>query len=332
MRKFFKYTFIISIALIIVYLVGPKVHFEKTKILDTDIDTSIENLEEYIRNKESKIKDLKPGNEAKIIWANDSLKQKTEYAVVYLHGFSACEMEGNPLHRNFAKRYGCNLYLPRLEDHGRADTNSFQLLTPENYLQSAEDAIDIAKKLGDKVIVMACSSGCTLAAAIASAGEKIDGLIFYSPNIDIFDKTSDLTVGPWGKEITSLVMKGERNHIKYDSFSQQYWNATYHINGIFALKTLINEYMSEENFIKIKQPLFMGYYFKDEEHQDKVVSVKRMLEFYDQVGTPENLKRKVAFPEANAHVITSSYKSKEYDRVQSETYKFAEEILGMHVK
>ena len=41
---------------------------------------------------------VKPENEARIIWQNDSLKNKTEYAVVYLHGFSASQEEGDPVH------------------------------------------------------------------------------------------------------------------------------------------------------------------------------------------------------------------------------------------
>jgi hypothetical protein len=145
----------------------------------------------------------------------------------------------------------------------------------------------------------------------------------------VYDPTSALLVGPWGNQLAQLVMKGSYNHIQYDSISKKYWNPTYHINGLFALKSLIKEYMLPEQFQKIKQPLFMGYWYKNEEQQDKVVSVKRMLEFYDQVATPAAQKRKVAFPEAGTHVISSSIKCKDIENVASETYRFAEEILGL---
>ncbi|MFX8354900.1 hypothetical protein ABTL90_19390, partial [Acinetobacter baumannii] len=56
---------------------------------------------------------IKPNNQARIVWANDSIKEKTEYAIVYLHGFSASQEEGNPVHINIAKYFGCNLYLSR---------------------------------------------------------------------------------------------------------------------------------------------------------------------------------------------------------------------------
>ena len=110
---------------------------------------------------------------------------------------------------------------------------------------------------------------------------------------------------------------------------EKYWNSVYHTNSLFALKTLISDYMNAETFAKINVPVFMGYYYKDEENQDKVVSVSRMLDFYEQISTPADKKRKVSFPDAGHHVISSYIMSKDINGVSAETYKFAEEILGL---
>ena len=327
--KFLKYIFVLIFLMSMVFILGPKKEFEPVKLLDTEINVSLEDLEKYVAENEADVKDLKPDNQARIIWANDSLKQKTEFAVVYLHGFSASQEEGDPLHEDFAKRYGFNLYLSRLEDHGRPDSNSFIHLTPENFMQSAEDAIDIGKKLGDKVIVMSCSTGSTLSVILAAAGEDIHSMIMYSPNIDIYDPMSELLVYPWAEELSSVVMGGKYNRIVYDTMAQKYWNSIYHTNALFTIKTLIKDYMTEENFAKIKIPVFLGYYYKDEENQDKVVSVARMLDFYSQISTPDSLKRKMAFPEAGRHVISSHIMSKDIKGVFAETCKWAEEILHL---
>jgi len=327
--KFIKYALVLILLTGVIFISGPKKEFETAKLLDTEINISLADLEKYVAEKEAAVKDLKPDNEARIIWANNSLKQKTDYAVVYLHGFSASQEEGAPLHEDFAKRYGFNLYLSRLEDHGRPDSNSFIQLTPENFLQSAEDAIDIGKKLGDKVIVMSCSTGGTLSAILAAAGEDIHSMIMYSPNIDIYDPMSELLVYPWAEELSSMVMGGTYNRIVYDTLAQKYWNSIYHTNALFTIKTLIKDYMTEENFAKIKMPVFLGYYYKDEENQDKVVSVARMHDFYDQIATPDSLKRKVAFPEAGKHVISSHIMSKDIKGVYLETCKWAEEVLHL---
>ena len=73
----------------------------------------------------------------------------------------------------------------------------------------------------------------------------------------------------------------------------------------------------------------MGYYYKNEEIQDKVVSVPAMLDMYTQIKTPENLKRKVAFPEAGDHVIASSLKTDSYEKVLQESKKFLEEVVHL---
>ncbi len=324
-----KILILIIIVLFISIISGPKEKFEKPVLFDSEINVPLPEIEAYISEKESKIKDIKSDNQARIIWADEKLKQKTEFSVVYLHGFSASQKEGDPIHTEFAKRYGFNLYLARLEDHGKADSNSFINLTPDNYVQSAEDAIDIGKLLGNKVIVMSCSTGSTLSAILASSGENIHSMIMYSPNIDLYDQKSDFLLYPWGKKLTNLIIGGEYNRNNYDSLAQKYCNSIYHTNSLFVVKSLINEYMTEENFKKITIPVFMGYYYKDEENQDKVVSVKRMLDFYNELGTPENKKQKVAFPKADAHVICASMFSKDIEGVKKATFDWAEKTLNL---
>ncbi|MBK9254911.1 MAG: alpha/beta hydrolase [Saprospiraceae bacterium] len=327
MKKYSNILIILTGIVLLSYLAGPRVKYEVPVFFDTELGADVSELESYIQLKESEIVDMKPDNEARIIWNDDSLKNVTEYSVVYLHGFSASQEEGDPVHIEFARRYGFNLYLSRLDDHGRSDPDSFKDMTPDSYIQSAEEAIEIGRKIGKKVIVMACSSGATLAAILASEGADIHSLIFYSPNIDIADSNSNLLLFPWGKQMASLVMGGTQNHVKYDSLAANYWNSTYHTNGLFVLKTIIRDYMKKDVFENIEIPVFIGYYYENEELQDNVVSVKRMLDFYDQLGTPENQKRKVAFPKAGRHVICSHVFSKDIEGVKNETFRFAQEVL-----
>jgi hypothetical protein len=115
----YKVTGFIVLLLIGGIILGPVEKFDSPVLLETDIDIPLTQLDQFIADKESKIIDLKPDNQARVIWANPEKKHKTEYAVVYLHGFSASQKEGDPIHHEFASRYGFNLYLPRLEDHGR---------------------------------------------------------------------------------------------------------------------------------------------------------------------------------------------------------------------
>ena len=74
--KFLKWLGVILLLLIIVYFLGPKPSTPNyTKDLPT-VPADATALEYYIKTNESKHK-LKPDNEARIVWFNDSLKTKS---------------------------------------------------------------------------------------------------------------------------------------------------------------------------------------------------------------------------------------------------------------
>jgi pimeloyl-ACP methyl ester carboxylesterase len=180
MKKFIKWTGFTAIGLIFVYFVGPrsdKAMFDSTL---PSVSADVVQLEKEIQTSESKFS-LKPDNEARIIWADTAKKQKTKYSMVYIHGFGATWAEGDPIHKQLAKKYGCNLYLARLHDAGVKDPNAFEDLTPENFLAGAKHALAVGKALGDSVIVIGCSAGGLLSAYLAAEHPDIKALILYSP-------------------------------------------------------------------------------------------------------------------------------------------------------
>jgi len=87
--------------------------------------------------------------------------------------------------------------------------------------------------------------------------------------------------------------------------------------------------MTKNTFKRVIKPVFMGYYYKDEVNQDDVVRVDAALKMFDQLGTPENMKQKEAFPDANNHVIGSKLLSGAWQDVENASFKFAEEKLGL---
>ena len=71
------------------------------------------------------------------------------------------------------------------------------------------------------------------------------------------------------------------------------------------------------------------YYFKDKDHQDPVLKVSAMKRMFTQLATPDSLKRQVAIPNAENHVLGSPIKSKDIESVRNEVEKFAIEILKL---
>jgi pimeloyl-ACP methyl ester carboxylesterase len=318
--------------LIIIYLFGPR---PETPVYTATLPVvpGTGELEKFISAKEAAHK-IKPDNEARIVWVNDSLKQKTDYAIVYLHGFSASQEEGNPVHRNIAKKFGCNLYLSRLAEHGIDTTEQLQNLTADNYWESVKQALAIGKQLGNKVILMGTSTGGTQALQLAAAyPNDVAALILYSPNIAINDPNAWLLNDHWGLQIAKLVKGGNYNDPADERpIYKQYWNKPYRLEAIVALEEMLETTMNKETFGKIQQPVLMLYYYKDEEHQDKVVKVSAMKEMFTQLSTDSMHKHAIALPNTGDHVIGSPIKSGDIKSVENETEKFIKEVLGMQQK
>jgi esterase/lipase len=303
---------------------GPTVSFPPLDFSPFILNAQIEDLDSMIFVKESEIKDLKPDNEARIVWA-DSTKVKTKYAIVYLHGFSASQEEGNPVHRDVAKEFGYNLYLSRLYDHGRDDKNTFKDNSPQKLFDSAKEALEIGKMIGDSIILMSCSTGGTLSVLLADE-PLISSFVMYSPNFDLYDRSSYLITKPWGVDVLDIVMKGKYNHVNYDSLGNAYWNPDYHTDGVVALRWILDNYMTDAYFERINKPVFIGYYYKDEDHKDEVVSIEAMKNFMETINTPYSKKSLIAFPNTGTHVISSHVMSKDIESVRRETIKFLKEL------
>lgn len=314
--------------LVVVYLLGPKAPKPVLDATLPSLSVSIDELDQYIHDKEFAHPSLKPDNQARIIWA-DTNKQATEYSVVFLPGFSATYGEGDPVHLEFAKRYACNMYVARLYAHGLDTVSAMGELTPDKYLETAKEAIVIGQRIGKKVIVMSSSTGGTLGLYLAAHHPEIYALICYSPNVRIYDPLAAALTMPWGFQIAKWVSGGEYRDYEAPEDFKQYWTTKTHLNALIGVQSLVENTMTPEVFEKVNQPLFVGYYYKNEEEQDKVVSVDAMLDMYNRVSTPENMKRKQAFPEAGRHVLCSKYRTEDYSRVMSETFKFTEQVLGL---
>jgi len=323
--RILKIVILSILALFVIYFLGPQP--PKPKLNDVlPTVASINALDSQITAMEAPHK-IKPNNEAKIIWA-DSSKTQTEYAIVYLHGFSASQMEGDPVHQNIAKQFHCNLYLARLAEHGIDTTEDLMNLTAENYWESAKLAYAIGKQLGKKVILMGTSTGGTLALQLAANYPEIAGLILYSPNIEVFNPSAPLLNNPWGLQIGRAVLKSNYVDIKYkDSAYPTYWNKHYRIEAVVALQNLLEATMTEANFKKIHQPTLALYYYKDEAHQDNVIKVSAIQKMMQQIATPSNLKMEMAMPNTGEHVLASPIVSNDIVSVEKATTKFMKEMI-----
>ncbi len=322
MRTLLRVLLLLAIALPIVYLLGPappKPHYATP--LPT-VPAEAGSLEKYVAAMERQHQ-LKPNNEARIVWYNDSLRQQTEYAIVYLHGFSASQEEGNPTHRDIARQFGANLYLARLADHGIDTTEELLHYSPERLWESARHAYAIGRQLGRKVLIMGTSTGGSVALQLAATYPNIAGLVLISPNIEINDPNAWMLNNHWGKQIARLVLGSNYRTAGDDRpIYKAYWNYRYRIESLVALQEYLETAMVPATFQQVKQPVLTLAYYKNEQEQDPVVKVSAMRDMHAALGTPESQKKWVEMSTTGDHVQGSPIKSKDVEGVKRQVSTF----------
>ncbi len=316
-----------------VYALGPepsKPLWDPTAI---QVPTDPDGLEKYVAANEAQHK-LKPDNEARIVWA-DSTRKKTPYSVVYIHGFSASQGEGDPVHRQFAKTFGCNLYLARMADHGVDTTDALLNFSADRWWKSSKEALAIGKAIGDRVIVMSTSTGGTMALILAATyPDDVFALINMSPNVELRNPLAWIANNPWGLQIARLNQGSDYNVTPVSAGADstldlRYWNHKYRLEAVCQLQELLEDKMNEGTFKKITQPTLSLYFFKSELEQDEQVKVEAILKMNEQIATPDDLKMTVPIPNAGGHVLGSSVVSKDIEAVNAAVRDFAITKLRM---
>lgn len=322
-----KWWIIALFVLVFIYLVGPAPSTPRYSETLPVLPSQTPAIEAFIKQNEAAHK-IRPDNEARIVWANDSAKNITEYSILYLHGFSASQGEGDPVHKYIAKKYGCNLYLSRLAEHGIDTTEKLVNLTADKLWESAKEAYMIASRIGKKVIVVGTSTGGTLALMLAAHYPQVHSLILLSPNIEIFDSNAWILNNPWGLQL-ARVINGSDYVISKDTrpIYRQYWTYNYRLEAVVQLEEMLESSMKPALFKQVRQPVLMLYYYRDKIHHDSVVNVPAMLKMFDELGTPAANKRSVPIPNAGDHVIGSYIKSHDVQSVEHQIEMFMNEVL-----
>ena len=329
-----KITIAIIIILGIIYLLGPTPEKPNYNTTFPSLTSDLIRLSDSISVSEKSIENIKKDNGARIIFANDSLKNKTDWSVVYIHGFSASAMEGNPIHEEFAKKYGMNLYLARMSDHGIKSEDELIGMTANRLWETAKNALAVGERLGDKVILMSTSTGGTLSILLASKfPDKVSALINFSPNIRINDPSAFILNKPWGLQLARLVMGSNYNVTGSQTEpSAAYWNNKYRLEATVNLQELVETSMTEETFKNVKCPSLTIAYYKDEEHQDPTVKVEAEEWMSSLISTPESKKRFVKLPNVGGHPLASGIFSKDLESVRVTINSFADDVLGLKSK
>ncbi len=293
------------------------------------------DLENAIHEHGQSFAPLKQNNEAKIVWADEAAKEKTEYSIAYLHGFAASRREGFPWHRAIGKKFGCNLYLARLHSHGLKRKHFFEGFTVLKLLSSAVDACRIAQKLGEKVLIMGTSAGASLALCAAGSAQcpvSVKGLMLVSPLIHFYGCHSLFLENEFGRFLAKTIRGSDyKQQLNTESslIEKEIWYPFIPLSAALTLGTFLQNHIHRSLFSNVKCPVFVGYYFKNKLFHDRIVSPHAILRLKQQLGTASSKQHFVNFPQARSHVIGSGLLSKSVAELTAETIYFLKKKAGV---
>ena len=260
-----KKILLVIVSLIVIFLISlPITRYRLDgKINPLKLPTSVADLDSYLVQSESKFGDVVPGAEKKIIWAS-ARREQTEYAIVYIHGYSASRQETAPLADLVAKDLKANLFYTRLTGHAR-NPEAFANSNANDWLNDSVEALEIGKKLGRKVILMGTSTGSSLICWLVSQDKyqkDVASIIFISPNFYPASKMTKLFLYPAGVGFAKMVYGKERSWEPRNSGEGKYWNHQYRWEAITPMIVLV-EHIQNIPYEKINVPALFLYTEKD---------------------------------------------------------------------
>ncbi|WP_421704773.1 alpha/beta hydrolase [Aliiroseovarius sp.] len=198
------------------------------------------DLDQWLADREAVFDDIVPGTEKRIIWAGEP-GERSQVSVVYLHGFSASSEEIRPLPDQVAAALSANLYFPRLAGHGRTGA---ALAGPvvNDWIVDLAEAMEIGRAIGDEVIVIATSTGGTLAALGALDDEvsaRLKGIVFLSPNFRIKDPAARLLTLPLARDYLPRLAGEIRSFTPKNAGHAQFWTESYPTVALLPMAAMV---------------------------------------------------------------------------------------------
>ncbi len=289
------------------------------------------DFDSYYREKLliSRTKKARPDNEEKLVRYSPD---KTEFAILYIHGFGASRAEGEEVTDKLSKDLKANLYYVRLPGHG-TNLEDHRDTTFEEMLQESETALLETEKLGKKTILIGTSMGGLISTYLAAKyPEKVHALILVSPFYDFTSPLGAIYQFSWGKDFANSVMGKIRKSTeeqKRDPASA-FWYRDQYLAAVQNLSDLREFILGTDPFSKISSPVLLFYYYKNEKEQDASASVASMLNAFKKVNengkaSPFNKAVKV---EMGNHVLFSKYMKSDKELILKEAEGFIQKVFS----
>ena len=246
MGRVLKGLLVVLTALVVVghglWLLGP---YEQ---VDTDIvfDTAgvPDDIDGWLADREGRVADLSPDAAKRVVWVGVP-GRRTDIAIVYVHGFSATLWEIRPVPERVGEALGANVFFTRLAGHGRSGAAMGEV-DAGDWVEDMAEAMAVAAKLGDRVVVMGTSTGGTLAAMLATdpamegMRTRLAGVVLVSPNFRVKARAAMLLSWPAARYWADLVAGETRSFAPVNARHARHWTTEYPTRALLPMQALID--------------------------------------------------------------------------------------------
>ncbi|MDH5589300.1 MAG: lysophospholipase, partial [Gemmatimonadota bacterium] len=281
------------------------------------------DLEGYLRARESGVPGLRAEAAAAIEWHDSAAREPTALSVVYLHGFSADRHEIDPVPARVAEALGANAFYARLAGRG-ADEDALGGVGVGDWFADAAEAMAVGRRLGDRVVVVATSTGGTLALWMALQegwGEDIAALVLVSPNLGLADPAARVLTWPWGGVMVRMLLGPYRS---FESRDAAHWTTRYPSRALVPMAALVRE-VWKADLGAVETPVLVLY-----SQEDTVLDSRRTVKGFERLGSEVKRLVEVTGPgDPQRHVLAGDVLSPETtDAVVDTVVAFLRELPG----
>lgn len=260
---------IVFVLLVALLVFGPGEGIERV-----DAPVQFDDPVSHLAAREGSFDNITEGVEARIVWAGDE-GALTETVLLYLHGFSATSEEIRPVPDRVAEQMGANLVFARLTGHGQ-DGAALGAARAGDWVEDAELFLEIARQVGERVVVMGTSTGATLAAYTLveeAHAEGVEAVIMISPNIEVANPAGPLLEMFGARYWVPWIAGAERSFEPMNDGHATYWTTQYPSVAAVSMGTLLRE-TRERDYSGVEIPAL--FIFAD---TDQVISAPAARDF-----------------------------------------------------
>lgn len=242
---------------------GPRLDasLPETQVPALDHQAELTDLSNWLKETERNQHKIISETAAHIVWANQDSPGVTEYCFLYIHGFSASWKETSPVTQRVANHFESNVVQGRLAGHGLSE--KAMGASAEEWLQSVRDQYEIARRIGNKVIIVATSTGAPLSVWLCShfPGE-IAACCFLSPNFRIRSPLGFLLTWPLSRYWMHLLVGRRREWQPATEEEALAWSHDYSTLALIEMQKTV-DWTAEQALENIKVPLAIMYMRND---------------------------------------------------------------------